>query len=273
MSNFSNYINTLCYNLSRKKEPTFNNYSKIITDFSELSPKSTSPFNLSARHYNNSGPSSDGLFVAEKLTIDERTQIYSDFVKYYSQFGDVPEPKYAWDYKSMACHSYDKFRIDIYKPGRIVTKCTLPKYGVASPWLYTSMNKGDFDNPWLQPIDKPTEPRDYYFEIDIIETFMNPDRAVFSGHYGTQTNRKIKSKAIMKYLPGEHYCEVVWDGKGNWKWLLNSVVVNRKFIPQPESIYPFFKLTLSIIEPFPSGVDRVEWKVDYVKFSDNIIEL
>jgi len=137
-----------------------------------------------------------------------------------------------------------------------------------------SMNKGDFNNPSLMPIDKPSEPTEYYFEIDMYENFVNcPDqRIAFSGHYGTQSDRKMKTISICGSFDNSHYSEIKWDGKGNWIWLLNNIIVHKAFIPQPtEKIYPFFMLTLGLNEEVPDTTNSLTWKVDWVKISDNII--
>ena len=177
----------------------------------------------------------------------------------------------------MACNSYTKFRLDIYKPGRMITKCNLPKYTWAASWLYQSMNKGDFSKPWLLPIDKPSEPCDYYFEIDSFENMMNKNnmKMVFTGHYGTQTDRKMKSSSICWNDDNKmHYSEIVWDGTGNWTWLLDSVVVHKAFIPQPiEKIYPYLYLTLGMCDDYTDLQYPIMWKVDWIKISDNIILL
>jgi hypothetical protein len=273
MGSISNFFSTICYNLSKKSEPIFNDYYKIITNFTELTPKSTSPYDMSNYQYYTSGPTPNGLFTCQRMTQTEMNVVYN---KYKTEYPNGPEPKVKWKYKSTACNSYDKFRIDIYKPGRIVVKSTLPKYGCVSPWIYMSMNKGDFTNPYLLPIDKPTEPREYYFEIDMYETFFehnDKQRIAFSGHYGTQQNREMKTLSIKGDFDMYHFSEVKWDGKGNWTWLLDSVVLYKTFIPQPKNIAPFFKLTF-IVFPFddiPSEINKVEWKVDYVKFSNNLI--
>ncbi len=276
-------LNSIKYKFSKKSVPIFNDYAKIITDFSEFTPKTQEPYDLNGRQIYLSGPRKDGLFTCERLTQEEKVKYKNDFLTNYSNWGT---PKYEWVYKSMACNTYDKFRLDIYKPGRIVVQCDLPKYAWASPWLYLSQNKGDFNNPDLPAIDK-TVPREFYFEIDMLETGMNPQSQLFTGHYGIQTNRKMKSSHLywcdsLNEIPitgllfafQKHCIEVVWDGNGNWTWLLDSVVVHRAFIPQPvEKIFPYFMFTLSMWEDYPDIQYPVQWKVDWIKFSDNIVNL
>ena len=100
-------ISTIKFHTGKKIEPVFNDYQKIITDFSELTPKTMSPFDLGGRQYYVSGPSQDGLFVLERMNELEKSQVILDFYKYYGQ--NAPERKYEWEYKSMACNSFDKF--------------------------------------------------------------------------------------------------------------------------------------------------------------------
>lgn len=277
MSAIQNAFSTIRYRLSKKSEPVFDDYAKIITDFSELTPLTSDPYDLSGgiEHYE-FAPTPDGIFLCQKMTQQESDQCYSNFVKYCNDMGiTVPSIREKWRYKSTACNSYNKFRINIYKPGRIVVKCTLPEYGCASPWMYLSMNKGDFGNPYILPIDRPLEPRDFYFEIDMFETFheRKHQRLGFSGHYGTQSDRKMKTTSITGKFNDYHFSEVRWDGKGNWTWLLDSVVIHKKFIPQPENINPYFLFTLIIWagDNIPASLDTIYWKVDYIKFSDNLI--
>ena len=277
MSMLNNFINTLKYRLSKKSEPIFDNYKKIITDFTELTPKTQEPYDLNGRQVYISGPSKYGLFVCDRLTQQEKTDFYADYKEHYASWGGTP--KYEWVYKSMACNSYNKFRLDIYKPGRMIVKCTLPKYTWASVWLYQSMNSGDFVKPWLLPIDKPIAPREYYFEIDTFETMMDNDtseRVSFSGHYGTQTNRQMKTGSICCWTDDSkpHFVEVVWDGTGNWTWILDSVVIQTKFISQPaEKIYPYLLLTLGMWDDYTKIQYPIMWKIDWIKISDNIITL
>jgi hypothetical protein len=277
MSILSNFLTSTKYLLSRKLEPVFNDYKKIITNFSELTPKMQDPYDLTGVQIYVSGPTNDGLFTSVRMTTEEVDYYYDQFIEYYTSIGvPIPTPLYEWEFKSQACNSYSLFRLDIYKPGRIVSKCTLPKYGWASVWLYISMNKGDFANPYLLPIDKPTEPREYYFEIDLFESMRNTflQKDIFSGHYGTQTNRQKKTNNVIKsYDDKLHYCEVIWDGNGNWKWYLDSVCVHCANIPQPtEKVYPYLLLTLGLNTPIVPESDFVQWNVDYIKISDNLID-
>ena len=258
------------YFISKKSEPVYE-YYKTITDFSVFSPKTQEPYDLNGRQIYLSSPSNDGLFICERLSQEEKDFYNADFLAHYSDWG---KPKYEWVYKSMACNSYDKFRIDVYRAGRIAVKCNLPKYAWASPWLYLSQNKGDFNNPYLPVIDK-TIPREFYFEIDLLETGMNPQSQLFTGHYGIQTNRKSKSSSIFWCdVTDMHVIEVMWDGCGNWTWLLDSVVVHEAFIPQPQDkIFPYFMFTLSMCDDYKNIQYPVKWKVDWIKFSDNLIYL
>lgn len=273
MNIITNTFNTIKYCLSKKSEPIFNDYKKIFTDFTEFTPKTQEPYDLNGRQVYTSGPSKYGLFICDRLTPEEQIYYKADYEEHYSDWAGTP--KYPWVYKSMACNSYSIFRIDIYKPGRMIVKCNFPKYSWASPWLYVSMNKGDFVNPWLLPIDKPLVPREYYFEIDTFETMINNQKLGFTGHYGIQTDRKSKSNAVYwNDVNNMHFMEVVWDGTGNWKWLLDSVVMHNAFIPQPtEKIFPYLLFTLGMWEDYTNIQYPVMWKVDWVKISDNLIYL
>ena len=274
MSSISNFFNSINYCLSKKSEPVFNNYGKIITNFTELTPKTTDAFDMSARERYISGPTADGRFICTKMTQQEIDSYWAEFVTACNNMGIPVQSRYKWDYNSMACNSYNQFRIDIYSPGRIVVKSTLPKYGWCAPWIYCSQNAGDYVKPWLLPIDKsPSGPREYYFEIDMFENFLDSmQRISFSGHYGTQTARKMNTRSVLgKFDTGLHFTEIVWDGKGNWTWLLNSVVVFKSFIPFPEEkIYPYFMLTMGLADTLPPSTP-IEWKVDYVKFSNVVM--
>ena len=269
------FFNTIKYKalslLKGKSEPIYTLPTKFITNFSELTPKTQEPYDLNGRQVYISAPSNDGLFKANRLTVDERVFYNADYMAHYQDWGT---PLYPWVYKSDACNSFNKFRIDIYKAGRMLAKCTLPKYTWASIWLYVSMNKGDFNKPLL-PIDKPLAPREYYFEIDLFETMMNPEHIAFSGHFGTQVQRGLEANSIYWCDDDKmHYVEVVWDGQGNWKWLIDSVVIQSTSIPQPtEPIYPYLLLTLAMPDDYPNIQYPVQWKVDWIKFSDNIINL
>lgn len=271
---FTNMYYTLKYKISRKSEPVFNDYAKIITNFSELDSKTRSPFNLSGGvEYFDSGPTPNGLFTCERMTEEEQQKTYNDYVDLYTAWGinPIPEPIERWKWKSDACNSWQKFRIDIYKPGRIVTKCTLPNYGCVSPWIFIAMQKLDFNNQWLLEIDRPTVPRDYYFEIDTIETFVK--EVGFNVHYGVPRQNKHVNICQTFNETEYHYPEVRWDGKGNWKWYLDSVLVSNQTVTQPEDVYPYFKLTYGVFwnQQPPSYINKMTWKVDWVKFSDNLI--
>jgi hypothetical protein len=269
--------NAIRYLLSKKSEPKFDNYTRIITNFSELEPKMTREFDINGRQYYSSGPSSDGEFLCSNITMEESDALYEKYVKEMTPYGPVPPPRYRWVFESMACHSYNQFRVDINKPGRIVVKCNITKNGWPSPWLYTSQNEGDINKPSMYPIDKIYGPRNYYWEVDMFETFQDnsfTSRISTAGHYGTQLDRKMKSRSLTWPFDPEamHYFEVVWDGNGNWMWLLDSVLIHDRFIPQPpDPIYPYFIMTLAATTNERIDGGNVKWKVDYVKFSDNLI--
>lgn len=268
----STLFNTVKYAVSKKGEPVFNDYSKIITNFSTLTPKIKSEFDMSGMQYYDKGPSKDGLFVCEKMTLQD--QILTRLLFDVSVMGDDPKPipQYPWIYRSEACNSHDLFRIDIYHPGRIIMKCTLPKYVWVSGWLYVGMQKSDSTNPYLLTIDKFLIPRDYYFEVDMVETFMNPRSLAFNGHYGVGDPlvRKMQSAHLLWNREGYHYPEIIWDGSGGWIWKMDGVTLHEDYLVQPKQIYPYFLLTLSMSEDYP--IERLEWKVDYVKFS-KVIDL
>ena len=268
----ANLFSTIGCCLSKKTEPIFNNYGKIITNFTELTPKTTDPFDMSGRERYVSGPSADGTFICTKMTQTEIDSYWAEFVKYCTILGVPAVSKYKWDYNSMACNSYSQFRIDIYSPGRMVVKSTIPKYGWCAPWIYCSQNAGDYVKPWLLPIDKsPNGPREYYFEIDMFENFISSlgaQKIAFTGHWGTQAQRGMDSRSILKgYDSNFHYSEIIWDGQGNWTWLLDSIVIYKTSVLQPtEKIYPYFMLTMGLADTLPP-VTPIEWKVEYVKFS------
>jgi hypothetical protein len=140
-------------------------------------------------------------------------------------------------------------------------------------WIYLSQNKGDFEKEWMLPIDK-TIPRDFYFEIDLFETFREAlgTRIAFSGHYGTQDDRLAKTDGILSSFGDEiHSCQVLWDGVGNWTWILDGVVLKKAFIPQPENIFPYIKVTYMVMEPFPDNVDSCSFTVKSLGSSNIII--
>jgi hypothetical protein len=272
-------FNTIRYLLSKKTEPRFDNYTRIITDFRELNERTCDRFDISGKQYYYSGPTKDGLFTCYPIEDNESKRLYDEYVKYTASWGPLVSPRYKWEYGSMACNSYNQFRLDIYKPGRIVVKANISN-GWSAPWLYSSQNSGDYiNNPSMLPIDLQFSPRDYYWEIDVFEAFQddsNTSRLSFSGHYGTQVDRKMKTSNIKGLFDTSkmHYFEVTWDGVGNWTWLLDSVVVGKQFIYQPlDPIYPYFMLTLAASTTIDHKDSNVDWKVDYVKFSDNLIYL
>jgi len=259
---------TLRYNFSKKKEPNFVEFAKLITiPNSQMTPKTMSKWDMSNYQFYANGPSFD-VFTIQKL---EKTLSDDLWLQYINEGGDPSLPKHKWNYLSNACNSYRLFRLDIARPGRIAMKCTLPLLGCASGWLYSAQNKGDYEKGWLLPIDK-TMPRDYYFEIDLFETFyqFGLKRLVFSGHYGTQANRKMCTTGILTAVEGWHYPEVVWDGRGTWYWYLDGIFIVKQTIPQPADVFPYFKLTFAVMEEFPSNIEMSEWKVDYIKFSSVI---
>lgn len=264
-------LNTLRYRWSPKSEPVFSNPQKTITDFSELTPKTRSPYDMQGRQCYLAGPSSTGFFHCGRLSPEQITELESKYAKEYEP-NPAPAHQYPWVYWSMACNSFDKFRIDIYHPGRIVSKCTFPKYSWPSIWFYLSMNKSDWSKDLL-PIDKQ-HLGEFYFEIDTFELQMNPDQAMFTGHYGTQTDRRMKASHLYwKWDNAWHYPEVRWDGQGNFTWYLDSVLVHRANIPLPAcGAYPYLKLTLAMAGDYPDIQYPITWKAEYVKI-DGIINL
>lgn len=272
-----NWPATIRYHFTKKHIPEFADYQKIITKDSmahQLTPKSTSPWDLANWEVFTGGPSR-GVFQLKTMSDSDRSMYYNRYLLWCIQEGNKPR-KDPWFYTSDACHSYDKFRLDIYSPGRIQVKCTFPKYGCASPWFYYSENAGDFVKPWRKSIDKSTLPREVYYEVDLFETFKERlfSRVACSIHFGKQKDRKMKTTGLAGRFHGWHYVDVFWDGKGNYTWKVDGVEIHKAFVPLPtcEKIYPFFKLTLMAMEKLPDAIDSVKWKVDWVKFS-KIIEL
>lgn len=270
-----NYLATLRYWFTKKHAPEFKDYAKMITAVSmqrDLSPKITSPWDLNNWQVFTDGPSR-GVFKLKKMSDSERDMYYNRYLLWCLQEGVKPR-KNKWLYTSDACNSYDKFRLDIYSPGRIQIKCTLPKHGCGSPWFYYSENTGDFLKPWRKSIDRSALPREVYYEVDLFETFKEKifERVACSIHFGKQNDRKMKTNGIAGHFSGWHYIDVIWDGKGNYSWMIDGIEINKVLVPLPtcEKIYPFFKMTLMAMDKLPDGVDSSTWKVDWVKFSKTI---
>lgn len=273
-------VNTIRYWLSPHKEPVFDNAERHITRFTPdiFTPGDTDAFDTNNYQRFTDGPGALGMFPAERVSQEVTTKWYWEWIAQCKAYGQTnTRIQHNWTYKSTACHSHDKFRLDIYKPGRIVVKSTLPKLGCASVWLYSSENPGDFGKEWIPQIDRAGIPKDYYFEIDIFETFRNwtGQRIGMAGHYGdTQKNRKMKNESVCGKFSGYHYPEIRWDGNGNWEWFLNNVLIHTEYIPFPDpklyKIYPYLKMTYMVMEPWPAEITYSAWFVEYIKISNTI---
>jgi hypothetical protein len=271
-----NYLATIQYWLQKEPKPEFFDDQHIITRTSlsqEMDPRTTYDWDLANLQLYRSTPE-NGVFTMRRMTDFEEDRNYLQYLQDCTNQGIEPR-KQHWLYLSMACNSYRRFRIDIYKPGRIQMYSTLPKYGCASGWLYMAQNKGDFDNPYLPEIDH-TVPREFYFEVDLFETFFehNHQRIACSGHDGTQKDRRMQTAGIIGCFPDYHYCDVYWDGVGNWIWKIDGITVKKAFLIQPENkIFPYLKLTYAAMERLPEGMQETQWEMEWIKFSDCIIPL
>jgi len=247
-----------------------------------LSPLITSPYDERNRQHFISGPD-EGRFVMDTLNEPEQLSLYENYLVYCTQCGLTPR-KSTWNYSSMACNSQNQYRFDIYHPGRIVVRCSVPLVGCASAWLYYAENKGDFGKPFWPILDRPKNPREVYFEIDIFETFRElifrlylGTRVSFTGHWGTQQNRPHATTGILISVddPLElHWFEVEWDGLGKWTWYMDTVKVFSATIPLPdcERIFPYLKLTYMAMEKIDRLLLPSTWIVDFLAFSD-VIEI
>ena len=281
-----NAFDSIKYAMSKKSEPVFNDAGVVLTDLGNstlLSQGSPDPFDMNNFERMQTGPKltpSGWVFEIKKVpqsTTDQWEQEYKDLCKSYGMTEPYPKHSNPWIYSANGCYSQHQFRIDIYKPGRIVSKCTLPAAGNASVWLYQSENKNDFNNPYRDVIDVWTGPREYYWEIDTEETFSaccGMQRIGFSGHFGTQAQRGMETQSLVSKFSGWHYPEVRWDGNDNWEWWLDGVQMYRtQWIPSPKNvgkIYPYLILGFAPMELLPAGMDSSSWLVEYVKISSVI---
>jgi hypothetical protein len=280
--------NTVRYALSAKNVPAIPPYMTVISDLGNpavMDQGYPDPFDTKNYERVTGGPystrvdpSAGWIFETARVPqsqTDAWLQEYYDLCRSYGMKEPYPQPKRPWLYSSKGCHSQSKFRVDIYRPGRIVSRCTLPSEGNAAVWLYVSENPGDFNNPYRNPIDVWTGPRDFYWEIDTEETFGN--RVGFAGHYGTQSDRKMKNESLCTRLGDDrwHHPEVRWDGRDNWEWWLDGVRIHSKNIPTPKGvgrIYPY--LILGYVPMDVMEAPRSIWQVEYVAITTaNIIRL
>jgi hypothetical protein len=145
------------------------------------------------------------------------------------------------------CDTKDKVIIDVYKPGRIISKCTIPQEGAVSAiWVYFEEHPKDSHHP----------DRDVYFELDIFESeprkpesTESRDGLIFTHWLGKYQSDAIKETIWMfKTLTKDkfYYPELKWDGKGNFIWKLDGVTMKKVSLNLPTKMKPYVIYSLGV---------------------------
>jgi len=150
-----------------------------------------------------------------------------------------------YTHSSGRCDTKDKVVIDVYKPGRIISKCTIPQEGpVAAIWIYFEEHPQDRHHP----------DRDVYFELDIFESEPRKPESVDSkkGVIFTHWLGKYMSDAahktiwMFKRFSSTHYPELTWDGKGTFTWKLDGVCMKKVKLELPDNLEPYVIYSLGV---------------------------
>ena len=198
---------------------------------------------LTRREFNPWGPDKDyylksrAEYTADglKLSVGPDKTVYFDWNNWKWSYEQMNDDDQIYTCSSGRADTKDKQVIDIYKPGRIISKTTTPQDGaVLSIWLYFE------EHPW----DPHKPDRDCYFELDIFEMEPSwPTKAagmIFTdwlGHHHYDSHGK--TTRMNRKLEGWHYPELSWDGQGRFTWKLDGVVMKRKHVKLPPKIKPY----------------------------------
>jgi len=231
----ADYLTTIKYTLSKKQLISFP--TGVDLDILSLNERDSDNWDLKNLQVYTSGPTRSYGFILSRMENWEKKFWYEKYLMECRELGVVPRK----------------------------TMC-------ASAWLYYSENIGDYYKPRPAIDIDPAGPREVYFEIDLFETFRHrlSTRVSMSGHYGTQTDRKLKTRSILGDFTGNHDIDVVWDGLNNWTWFLDGVMVFQAHIPAPPNIFPWIKFTYGAVEHIPSDIDSWTWRVNDVLTSKTI---
>lgn len=141
--------------------------------------------------------------------------------------------------------------IDIYKPGRIVSRIQIPERfngAVRALWLYFEDHEG----------------RDVYFEIDIFE-FMPPG-FVFSVHVGEHAPPDCWSSRSFLKIPnsGWYYPELIWNGFGRFIWKLDGVTMKAKTFELPPDVQPVLIHSIGVRSPIDHYTHFDIYRTEYL---------
>lgn len=196
-----------------------------------------------------------------KLVAHPDTTVYFNWDTWDWSYEQKSGYTQKYTHSSGRCDTQDKVTIDVYKPGRIVSKCTTPQEGAVSAiWIYFEEHPHDAHSP----------DRDVYFELDIYETEPRKpeDRgsikaAIFTHWLGKyQADASHQGVWLNKRLKGYHYPELSWDGKGNFVWKLDGVTVKKVSLNLPVDLKPYVIYTLGVASDLVTNSNSVvEWSV------------
>jgi hypothetical protein len=144
------------------------------------------------------------------------------------------------------------FHPNIYIPGKILVRCTLPQENInPCPWLlHLEVGK------MFEAVIAETGPSDACMEHAVMASIR----------YGVNNDivKSSRKKILMKNTDQEfHTVGITWDGMGNWYWTLDGIYIMQQRIRQPLGLNPCLALSLEVTRPLK--VTRI-WKVQWIKY-------